>query len=243
MFQTAPSARTRRPAVRLQWVSLLVLSVGAFGCGESVVDAPPNRVVFENEMFRILDVNLPPGTTLAEHAHEYDLATIVMSEGGQARSQDSGEDWSEAASPALGSVSTAEYTGRPGAHRVQNMSEVPYLLFGIENLRDGGWATPAPLSGRGTTLAAESRAFGVYDVRLAEQTFQVSHTHDVPAVAVMVRGRSISQGPELPEGSDLPAGVKQLDAPGQWVYVPPGEPHYVVRLGVDPLYIVEIELR
>ena len=30
--------------------------------------------------------------------------------------------------------------------------------------------------------------------------------------------------------------LKQLDQPGQWVFVPPGETHYVVRLGTDPVH-------
>jgi quercetin dioxygenase-like cupin family protein len=213
--------------------------------GETVIDAPPNRVVFENELFRIVNVELPPGTTLAEHAHEWDLATIAMRDQAAARTQVSGGNWGEAIARPIGSVETAEYTGAPGSHRLQNAGEGPYQLFAVENLRTGNWSSGQALSGKGVAPAAEGRAFGAYSVRLAEQTFQVGHVHSSPAVAVLISGVVLSQGAESKSDKKpaAPSGLKQLDQPGQWVFVPAGEPHYVVRLGRDPVHLVEVELR
>ena len=230
------------------WLCLgvVLLAAGSMACaGETVIDAPPNRVVFENDLFRVLDVDLPPGTTLAEHSHQWDFATVSLRDQAPAREQVSGEDWGEAVSRALGSVATSEYTGAPGSHRLRNVGEGRYQLFAVENLRSGNWSSGPALSGRGATLAAESRAFRAYDVRLADKIFQVGHTHAVPAIAVLIGGEIISQGAESKpaEGRPAPSGLKQLDQPGQWVFVPAGEAHYVVRIGKSPVHLVEVELR
>jgi hypothetical protein len=242
MFRIRLIEKAGRLSWTRQWMGLTLLGLMAAGCGrETIVDAPPAQVVFENDLFRILDMNLPPGTTL-EHASARDVAMVSMSEGARTRMESGGEGWSEAASQPLGSVTIG---GMPGTHRVQNVGEGAHQIFAIESLQSGDPSGDAPLSGRGVTLAAESPALRAYDVRLGEETFQVSHVHAVPAVAVLVTGRIISQGAEIEsgDGSEAPTGVKQLDQPGQWVFAPPGESHYVVRLGTEDVHVVEIEIR
>jgi hypothetical protein len=55
----------------------------------------------------------------------------------------------------------------------------------------------------------------------------------------------LSQGAEVKPstGPTPPSGLKQLDQPGQWVFAPAGEAHYVVRLGTDAARVVEVEIR
>ena len=95
------------------------------------------------------------------------------------------------------------------------------------------------------TLVGESPSFSVYDAQLADNNLQISHTHAAPAVAILIKGRVLSQGPENKDKAigEVVSGLKQLDRPGQWVFVPAGAAHYVVRLGTDRAQIVEVELR
>jgi len=223
-----------------RWFVAILLGVAAAGCGERVVPAPPAKVVFENGLFRILDVNVPPGTTL-KHSYQNDVATIVIVDGARTRTHAPGEDWGEETTPVLGAVSV----GEAGEHGVQNVAEGAFQLLALEKLRDEGPSTPQPPAVMGMTLAAESPAFRVFDLKLTDKNTQISHVHNVPAVAVLVAGKILSQGPEskAAEIGQAPTGLKQLDQRGQWLFVPPGETHHVVRLGVEPTHVVELELR
>ena len=205
-----------------------------------MAEAPPARVVFETDQFRILDMNVPPATAL-EHASAGDVASISMSEGAGLRIDSASAGGDDAPRP-IGGVHIGT---TPNTFRVENGGDGPHQLFAIERIQSGEASDGEPLSGRGTSVAAESQGMRAYDVRLGEETFQVSHVHAVPAIAVLVQGRIISQSAELESGpnSEAPTGVKQLDQPGQWVFVPPGEAHYVVRLGPDPVHVVEVEIR
>lgn len=223
------------------WIAPILLGLTVSACDrETIVEAPAPQVVFENDLFRILDMSLPPGSTL-EHTSERAIAMVSMSEDAQTRTQDPEEDWSEAAAAPLGSVTILD----AAESRVQNAGERPHQIFAVEGLRSSESAADAPLSGTGVALAGESQTLRAYDVQMGEDTFQVSHVHAVPTVAVLVEGRIISQGAEIESGpgSEAPTGVKQLDQAGQWVFVPAGETHYVVRLGTDPVHVVEVELR
>jgi hypothetical protein len=55
----------------------------------------------------------------------------------------------------------------------------------------------------------------------------------------------MSDGPDAQAKALAPApvGLKQLDQPGQWLLVPRGETHTVVRLGTADARILEIEVR
>ena len=97
----------------------------------------------------------------------------------------------------------------------------------------------------GNEAGTESRAFRIYDVRLEGQRSQVAHTHAVATIAVLISGKAMSEGPDTQAKANAPApvGLKQLDQPGQWILVPPGDKHYVVRLGTADARLVEIEVR
>ena len=99
--------------------------------------------------------------------------------------------------------------------------------------------------GLATTLATDGRAMRIYDIRLATPTSQTTHTHAVPTVAVLINGIVMSEGPDAQAKALAPApvGLKRLDAPGQWVLVPRGETHTVVRLGNVDARLLEIEVR
>jgi len=206
---------------------------------------PTHKLTFENAEFRIFDVNIPAGQMSLEHRHELDVATVSMSNGPDTRIQVSGQAWGAANHRALGDARVTEYSGKPLAHKIENVGKAPYQLFAVENLHAKGWSSATAASGLGTTMTAESRAFRLYDVRLALSTAQTSHTHAVPTIAVLVSGKVMSDGPDKQAKANAPAavGLKQLDQPGQWVLVPAGDTHHLVRLGTTDARVVEIEVR
>jgi len=231
----------------LRWVGLLILGMASLAAAQvPVTQEPRHRLVFENAQFRVLDVNVPPGDTTLDHLHDSDIVTVSMNGGTATRTQAPGQPWSQArpGRPA-GNAAVAEYFSKPESHRVENLGATPYQLFAVENRGRGGWSTGAPLSAAATTLAIESRAFRIYDVRLARETSQTSHVHAVPTVAVLINGKAMSEGSEGPKtpGPSAPVGLRQLDQPGQWVFVPHGESHHLVRLGTGDVHLVEIEVR
>ena len=118
-------------------------------------------------------------------------------------------------------------------------------MFAVENLKTSGWSTAPAASGLATKMTREARSFRLYDVNLSKDTSQTSHTHAVPTVAVLISGTVMSDGPDTQAKANpgAPVGLKQLTQPGQWILVPSGDTHHIVRLGVGDARVVEIEVR
>jgi quercetin dioxygenase-like cupin family protein len=211
-----------------------------------VTKEPRHRVTFENAQMRIFDVNIPPGAASIDHRHDRDIVTVSMTGGTEIRIQNT-EARSTASAPRrpLGDAMLTEYAGKPGSHTEENIGTSAYQLFAIENLKASGWTTTPPAKGLATTLMTEARSFRVYDVRLAQQASQTSHTHAVPTVAVLVSGKVMSDGPDTHAKENAPAavGLRQLDQPGQWLLIPQGDTHHLVRLGTADARLLEIEVR
>jgi hypothetical protein len=224
----------------------VVAATVAAGAQVLVQNEPHHRVAYENADLRILDVRVPVGEATLDHRHERDIVTVSMNAGTRTRivspSQPAG-----VARPLrpLADATIAEYAGKPDSHRVDNVGDAPYQLFAVENLRPVAWSTSGAVSALATTLATEGRAFRIYDVRLVTGAPQTTHTHAVPTVALLVSGKVLSDGPDAQAKvlAPAPVGLKQLDQPGQWLLVPRGETHTVVRLGTSDARLLEIEVR
>jgi len=206
---------------------------------------PHHHVTFENAQLRILDVNIPPGDKALDHRHELDIATVSMSMGTNARIQTGKEPAAERPSRPLGDATITEYAGKAQSHTIENIGKTPYQLFAVENPKTSGWSTAPAASGLATKMTREARSFRLYDVNLSKDTSQTSHTHAVPTVAVLISGLVMSDGPDTQAKANpgAPIGLKQLTQPGQWILVPSGDTHHIVRLGVGDARVVEIEVR
>lgn len=204
-----------------------------------------HRVVFENPQIRILSVNVDAGATTTEHRHDFDIVTISMNDGTETRLQTGSQPATQRPARPLGNVAATEYTGKPSSHRVENIGKRPYQLFVVENRKTSGWSTGAAASGIATKVLQESRAFRLYDVQLSLKASQATHTHTAPTVVVLVRGKVMSDGPDKQAKAFAPApvGLRQLDQTGQWLVVPQGDQHHLVRLGTTDAQVVEVELR
>ena len=228
-------------------VALLVLaSIAAAAAQVPLAKDPSHRVTFESAQLRILSVNVPPGQMTLEHRHEFDISTVSMTSGTETRVQAAGGAWGPPRAPRpAGDSAITDYTGMPASHRLENTGASAYQLFAVENLKRSGWSSAAAVRAPATTLARESRAFRVYDVKLARETPQTAHTHTVPTIAVLISGKAMSDGPDAQAKANAPApvGLRQLDQPGQWILVPAGDTHHLVRLSTGDAYVVEIEVR
>ena len=230
-----------------RWIGFFVFASVAIVAAQvvPVSKEPRHRVTFENQQLRILDVNIPPGDKSLDHRHDLDIATISMNTGTTARIQSGKEPAAERPTRPLGDTGVTEYVGKAGSHSIENTGKSPYQLFAIENLKTSGWSTAPAASGLATKMTSEARSFRLYDVSLTKETSQTSHTHAVPTIAVLITGTVMSDGPDkqAKENPGAPIGLKQLTQPGQWIMVPPGDTHHIVRLGVGNARVVEVEVR
>jgi hypothetical protein len=225
-------------------LSLFVLTA-SLAAQVPVNNEPHHRAVFQNADFRILDVRVAPGESTLDHRHDHDIVTVSMNAGTPTRIIANGQTQNRPPRP-LADATVAEYTGKPASHKVDNVGAADYQLFAVENLRDQkAWSTAPAMAALATTLKTDGRAMRIYDVRLATPTSPSTHTHAVPTVAVLIAGIVMSEGSDAQAKALAPApvGLKRLDQPGQWVMVPRGETHTVVRLGNVDARLLEIEVR
>lgn len=243
---STPNFQLPTPKPGLARVLALVLLVSAAAAAQTPFgDDAWHKVVFENAQIRLLSVNVGTGATTDEHRHEFDIATVSMNDGTETRTRTGSQPWMPRAARPLGNATVSDYTGAPGSHRVENTGKRPYQLFAVENRKKGGWATGPAMTGIGTKLLQETRAFRLYDVQLSLKASQSSHTHAVPTVVILIKGKVMSDGPDAQAKAFAPApvGLRQLDQPGQWLVVPSGDQHHLVRLGTTDAQVVEVELR
>ena len=229
------------------WLVLLLGVLTTLAAAQVPIGKDPHhRLVFENNQFRILDVDIPAGEASLDHLHEYDVASVSMSGGTETRVRIAGQPEGALRPPRpLGDATVTEYTGKSQSHVIANVGKTPYQLFAVENLRKSGWSATPAISDAETKMTSESRAFRIYDVQLPREHAQTSHTHAVPAIVILLSGKVMSDGPDKQAKAYTPAavGLRQLDQPGQWLLVPPGDTHHVVRLGTTDARLVEIEVR
>jgi len=229
-----------------RYLCLFVVAAASVVAAQVPVSKEPrHHVTFENPQLRILDVNIPPGDKSLDHRHELDIATVSMTMGTTTKVQSGNQPPREGPSRPLGEAGVTEYVGKAGSHTIENTGKSPYQLFAVENLKTAGWSTAPAASGLATKMTRESRAFRLYDVSLSRETSQTSHTHAVPTIAILITGTAMSDGPDkqAKENPGAPVGLKQLTQPGQWILVPAGDTHHMVRLGPNEARIVEIEVR
>ena len=195
---------------------------------------PHHRTVFENAQLRVLDVNLPPKALTLDHRHEHDIATVSISPA-DTRTISTGQPWGPVRPRrAIGNPAITDYTSKPATHVIENVGDTLYRLIAIENLREANWSTGAPLNAAATTLALESRAFRIYDVKLGSGAVLARHVHAAPTVAVLAAGSVVA---------DSEAAPQRLETPGDWVVIEPGTFHRLASPSGADAHVVEIEVR
>ncbi|MBM3817467.1 MAG: hypothetical protein FJW14_00420 [Acidimicrobiia bacterium] len=219
---------------RLLTIVFVLGSCVASAQAPPVYKDPHHRQVLYTNWFRILDVNIPAGEMGHEHAHERDVATVAIMNA-QTRVRTPGAEWGPPRERAIGSLNATQYTGTPGAHTIQNLDKIPYRLIAVTNERESGWSTLTPMKAAGTTIAQQTRAFILYDVKLDAATPESDHNHQRPTVTVLVSGSVENQG----DGGTEPFRIQE---PGRWIYTPAGG-HTLRTVAGTAAHAVEFEVR
>jgi hypothetical protein len=185
---------------------------------------------------RVFEVNVPPGESTVDHLNDHDVAVIPLVSG-TTRSRRVGEDWHAPQSRSAGQAAMTLYTGAATTHRTENVGSTPYRAFIVENLRDKGWTTPAPLTAPGTSLRQEARSHAAYDVRLSTATPRTVHVHENPSFVFLMSGAVQVQG----GGGEAEFRLEQL---GRWFPSSgPDQPHTLTLVGTGDAHVVCVEAR
>jgi quercetin dioxygenase-like cupin family protein len=213
----------------------LMLCASAQGAEPILVDQESHHTfVYSDSSLRVLEVKVPEGKETLDHLHRNDITTVCI-DCAQTRTRVPGEPYGEIRPRKAGGFLIAEYAGKPAVHAVKNVGTGIYRLVGVENVRQSGWTTAAPMEDQpGTTLAQTSRAFHVYDVMAEPGKPALQHTHASPTVVVLDKG-VVTHG----IGKDS----KPLAKPGEWILVPAGSSHTINPQGSGAAHLVEIEVR
>jgi hypothetical protein len=185
---------------------------------------------------RVFEANIPAGAATADHRHDHDVTSIVLGDA-TTRSRRVGEEWTAPRTRTPGTAETTTYTGAPVTHRTENAGTAPLRLFVVENLRDGGWSSPAALAAPGTTLRQEDRSFAVYDVRLNAATPRTTHAHQNPSFVFLMTGAVQVQG----GGGESEFRLEQT---GRWFPSSgPDQPHTLAFVGTGDAHVICVEAR
>lgn len=222
--------------MRASLISLMVLAgASAYGAEPVPIEQDPQHtIVFSDSSLRVLEVRVPEGHETLDHMHRYDIATVCI-DCAQTRTRVPGQPYGEIRPRKAGGFLIAEYAGKPSAHAVRNVGTGLYRLIGVENVRQSGWTTAAPVAEQpGTTLAQSSRAFHVYDVMAEPGKPVIQHSHASPTVVVLDKGVATH---------GIGKDSKPLAKPGEWILVPAGSSHTIAAQGSSAAHLVEIEVR
>jgi quercetin dioxygenase-like cupin family protein len=198
-------------------------------------EAHYERLTYLRHM-RVFEVSVPPGDATADHVHAHDTVSVALV-AATTRSRRVGEPWTAPRQRGAGTAEATMYTGAPVTHRMENAGTAPLRMFVIENLRDQGWRSPAPLSAPGTVLRQEARSFAVYDVRLSASTPMTAHLHENPSFVLLIEGAVRVQG----GGGESEFRIAE---PGRW-FPSSGadQPHTLTVAGTGTAHLICIEAR
>lgn len=130
----------------MKYLSLLMLLATATSLADDrpvpVYAEPRHRLVFDDQVMRVLNLLLPPGETTRFHTHDQPIVYITLSDA-RVRARSPGGDWVTDERPLepRGSVLTnINYLERPETHQVSNVGETDLHLVLVLNERSGAAA-------------------------------------------------------------------------------------------------------
>jgi hypothetical protein len=216
-----------------------------------VYHEPHHRQVFQYGPTRILDLQIPPGTTTWFHTHDSPILYVSLS-ASPGRTQILGQEWNTPGPPpapaAAGDrpvppppsagprvMSTTGYFMHPLTHRLQNVGDrlTRAIVVINESAGDEG-DTTADAAGFEGSAELTNRWFRAFRQTLAPGTSTGQHRHREPVALIQASdGRGLASGPMKFE----------LNEPGQWAFFDSGASHEIRNTGTLPLQVIEVELR
>jgi quercetin dioxygenase-like cupin family protein len=217
----------------LPYFLLVVHSVHA----QEIVPAceePRHHLVYDSDILRVLDVQIPSGDTTLYHTHDAAFFNIMIS-ASAIDDQVPGGEWKEIITasdiPSIktGDVScTLEYADYPVTHRVRNAGNRLFHLIGIVNKRkrpvNGASQDKHELPGNSEI---ENRYFRQSRAAVAPGESIDLQDSNAPVVIVQVcEGKT-----QVSINKDSP---RMLRAPGDFAVAGPGQPFEIVNRGSSP---------
>lgn len=203
---------------------------------------PHHKVRIDMLRLGVIELTLAPGEMTLDHRHEYDVATIAVTDSttreqsvpAVASAKPGDAPVGEPRTREAGSSVVTEYAGVPGMHRVENVAATPARFMEVQNFRTSGWEPTMPVDAPATTLTKQSRSLLVYDVQLGPGAETSAHNHANPAIIIVVSGTVENQG----GGGTEPA---VFTGAGTIIYT--AGMHTLTVKGNAPAHLAEVEIR
>lgn len=197
---------------------------------------PYHKLVFQNELVRVLDVRVPAGRVTQYHVHADPLVTVATEDAPTRVQLLGAEPGPESPGAAVPYASDNWDQERPYTHRVRNIGVTPFRRIGAE------WLAPAaanctdlPLP-PGYRLIREGRFGRVYELHLEVGQSTPPHTHSCPGLTVQGTGGLLHS-----RGSQV---VAQNGAgSGHWSWRNAGHRHSLHNSGDQKIILYEIDWR
>ncbi len=195
---------------------------------------PRHRLVYDDNRFRILDIEIPPGDTTLFHTHARPILYVGIG-ASVTNSQPFGDRWGTVTDTlprlAVGRVTmTLGYQAQPLTHRVATVGSGVFRLIAVQHERRGSGAS-STLPG---TLESENEWFRVSRLVLDGARPTVDLTTRNPVVAVQVTDGQA--------GIRRAGGAAALGSPGRWAVVD-ADRTVTLTGGSGPVTLVLIEVR
>ncbi|MEO5961768.1 MAG: hypothetical protein ABIR80_21865 [Opitutaceae bacterium] len=200
-----------------------------------VADEPMHRTVFENEIVRVIDVQIPPGAASLYHTHVIPSVIVYLTQ-----STNRSESWPDGAiltreiSP--GQSRYAAYDENPLSHRVTNTGRSWFRVFDIELLKKpAAYAVLSPVQ-RLTPQWTERL------VRSSNLTLTAGAKIQLPATSCAWLIVTIEGSMQLAPIGTSPPATRAISQFG-FLYVPPQTRFEITADANDGVEAVVLEIR
>jgi hypothetical protein len=156
-------------------------------------DEPRHQLIFSMDNIRLLLVNVPAGDTSLLHKHEYATTYIILEDAMMTGRMADGE-WSAPRQRHMRAagrvVNRADYSAKPFAHQVRNVSSNTFTVFGLVNTHPGQYQ-PGPGNNVDNGLLVDNDWFKEHRFDLSAGEVTETLQFSFPTVVVQVsNGRS-----------------------------------------------------
>jgi quercetin dioxygenase-like cupin family protein len=202
---------------------------------------PHHHLIHDSATVRLLDIQIPPGSTTLFHTHETAILYVPIARS-QTRGQEWGGEWPAPAAPAPPPAtdrpqrvnSTTTYIDKPYTHRVNNIGTSLFRLFGIINRTAGAGGAADDVSGLSAKPELENNWYRAHRVVLKPGESSAAHTHATTVVVVMqTPGSAVSESPAW----------SPINGPGDYAWHTGADMHVLRNRGAGEVELVEVEVR
>jgi hypothetical protein len=193
--------------------------------------------VFQNDLVRLLNVDIPASQSSGYHTHFPDLVTVVV-EDSTSVAQELGRDPNPAAHQPRGNVVYTQY-GAGLTHNVTNVGHSPYHLIGIEVLRTqpGGLAPSSRADVSNYVKVVDNEHMRGWRLVLEPGQSVAAITQQAPGIRVVVDGGEIAE--IVPGQLDRAMLLKS----GEFAWQDAGVTRGIRNRGSSRVELVEFELK